>query len=306
MGRAWGGVGSRLEMTFWKKYPNVRSDILNVHGLNNKISLFADARAAFSNVRLNQIAVQDDLDDNTYEFVRRYLAITSFQGGILPFPYDPRHYILRSMLSPITGTTDVQASLNSVAARRPPAAPDQARPVGKKRIVDFMTLDAGTTYFPTPVRDNFGVPWGQTMYNYQWYLGDRTSIVSQGWFEFWKLVGSSPLNNNLVNGYNPNGLNVITTGINLTRPPRSNIYVGYTIIDSGPIKTSALNTSINYWLSPKWYGTFSNSYDFGDAVDLGVDVHLHPDRGRLSDDHRPLGGPPAYRAISSPCRSRRG
>ena len=78
-------------MTLWKRYPNVESDLLNVHGLNNKISLFADARAAFSNVRLNSLAVQDDLDDNTYEFVRRYLAMTSFQGGILPFQYDPRH-----------------------------------------------------------------------------------------------------------------------------------------------------------------------------------------------------------------------
>jgi hypothetical protein len=91
-----------------------------------------------------------------------------------------------------------------------------------------------------------------------------------GWFEFFKLVGSQPLSNNLVTSYNPNGINVISSGISLTRPPRSNIYILYTIIDTGPIKTSALNTAINYWLSPKWYGTFSNSYDFGDGVDLGT------------------------------------
>src|SRR5262249_39667601 len=29
MGRAWGGVGSRAEMTLWKRYPNVNNDILN-------------------------------------------------------------------------------------------------------------------------------------------------------------------------------------------------------------------------------------------------------------------------------------
>ena len=56
---------------------------------------------------------------------------------------------------------------------------------------------------------------------------------------------------------------VITTGISLSRPPRTNLYMGYSIIDTGPIKTSALNASISYWLSPKWYGTFANSYDFG-------------------------------------------
>ena len=106
------------------------------------------------------------------------------------------------------------------------------------------------------------------MYNYQWYIGDRTSIVSSGWFDFFKLVGSTPLAS--VTGYNPNGLNIITSGISISRPPRSNIFLGYTIIDTGPIKTSALNVSISYWLSPKWYGTFSESYDFGDAVSLGT------------------------------------
>jgi hypothetical protein len=113
------------------------------------------------------------------------------------------------------------------------------------------------------------------MYNYQWYLGDRTSFVSQGWFEFWKLAGSNPLPNSIYpysldTGYNPNGLNIITSGISLSRPPRSNIYIGYVIIDTGPIHTSALNMSLSYWLSPKWYGTFSESYDFGDATNLGT------------------------------------
>ena len=85
-------------------------------------------------------------------------------------------------------------------------------------------------------------------------------------------------------GYNPNGLNIITSGISIQRPPRSNIFLGYTIIDTGPIKTSALNASISYWLSPKWYGTFSESYDFGDGGQPGYDVLVHPDRGRLPHD----------------------
>jgi hypothetical protein len=129
-----------------------------------------------------------------------------------------------------------------------------------------MTLDASSTYFPSATRDNFGTPWGQTMYNWQWYIGDRTSIVSTGWFEFFKLNGT-PLT---TSGYNPNGLNVVTSGVSLQRPPRSNYYFGYYIVDSGPIKTSALNASISYWLSPKWYGTYSQSYDFGDGILLGA------------------------------------
>jgi hypothetical protein len=277
LGRAWGGVGMRAETTLYKKYPSVTSEFMNVHGLNNKISLFVDARAAFSNVKLNDLAIQDDLDDNTSEAVRRYLAITTFAGGILPMPYDPRHLLLRQMVSPITGTTDVQASIDTVMLGLHQRLQTKRGPVGARRIVDYMTLDASSTYFPDSARDNFSTPWGQTMYNYQWYLGDRTSIVSQGWFEFFKLVGSNPLAypfsaDPLVKatGYNPNGLNIITSGLSIQRPPRSNIYLGYTIIDSGPIKTSALNASISYWLSPKWYGTLSESYDFGDGVNLGT------------------------------------
>ena len=270
MGRAWGAVGTRAEATFYKRYRGVHSEILNIHGLNNKISFFLDARAAFSNVSLNSVAVQDTLDDNTYEFIRRYFAMTNFVGGILPYPYDPRFYILRNMISPITGTTDIQASIDTVQLGVHQRLQTKRGPIGNRRIVDFMTLDATTTYYPDARRDNYGTPWGLAQYNYQWYIGDRTSLVSQGWFDFFNLVGSQPLVNNLTTGYNPNGINVITSGINLMRPPRSNINILYTIIDTGPIKTSALNTSFNYWLSPKWYATFANSYDFGDGVDLGT------------------------------------
>jgi hypothetical protein len=268
-GRYWGAAGVHTEMTAWKVYPDAENEILNIHGLNNKMSFFADFRAAYSNQRLNQIAVQDDLDDNTYEFVRRYFAITSWTGGVLPFQYDPRHLILRRALSPITGTTDIQASITTLQLGIHQRLQTKRGPEGRRRIVDWMTLDVTGTYFPDAKRDNFGVPWGQTMYNYQWFLGDRTSIISYGWFDFWKLSGSQPLNNYNVQGFNPTGLNVITTGISVSRPPRGNVFIGYTVLDTGPIQTSALNTALSYWLSPKWYGTYSTSYDFGNRILLG-------------------------------------
>ena len=40
------------------------------------------------------------------------------------------------------------------------------------------------------------------MYNYQWFLGDRTSIISYGWFEFWNIGGSQPLQQQHRTGYN--------------------------------------------------------------------------------------------------------
>lgn len=266
LGRIWGAAGAHAEMTAWKVYPWVDSELWNVHGLNNKISLYADGRAAYSNVDLNRIAVQDDLDDNTYEFTRRYFALTNYTGGILPGPYDPRFLILRRAVSPITGTTDVQGTINTVLLGFHQRLQTKRGPEGRRRIVDYMTLDAHTTFFPTPSRDNFGKPFGQSMYNWQWFVGDRTSIISSGWFEFFDLVGSKPLNNYTVRGNNPFGLNTITSGFSISRPPRGNLYLGYTVIDTGTLQTSALSSSISYWMSPKWYGTYATSYDFGNGI----------------------------------------
>jgi len=269
MARFWGAVGLHTEMTAYKLYPDVENEILNIHGLNNKMSFWTDFRAAYANQQLNSIAVQDDLDDNEYEFVRRYFAITNWTGGILPGPYDPRALILRRALSPITGTTDVQASITTLQLGLHQRLQTKRGPEGKRRIIDWMTLDLNGTYFPDAQRDNFSKPWGQTMYNYQWFVGDRTSIISYGWFDFWNLTGSQPLSNYNVPGYNPKGLNVITTGVSLSRPPRGNVFIGYTVINTGTINTSALNLAMSYWLSPKWFGTFSTSYDFGNKIPLG-------------------------------------
>ncbi len=63
---------------------------------------------------------------------------------------------------------------------------------------------------------------------------------------------------------------MVTTGISLSRPPRGNIFFGYSVVDTGPIDTSALTTTISYWLSPKWYGSASTMYDFGNHILLSA------------------------------------
>src|SRR5262249_62144753 len=49
-----------------------------------------------------------------------------------------------------------------------------------------------------------------------------------------------------------------------------NIFLGYTVTNTGPSNTSALNVSTSYWLSPKWYGTYTTMYDFGNAILLAA------------------------------------
>jgi hypothetical protein len=242
--------------------------------VNHKVNFQADYRTAFSTVDLDRIGVQDDLDDNTYEQVRRYFALTTYAGGILPPQYDPRYLIARRAVSPITGTTDVQTTIETLQLGIHQRLQTKRGPEGRRRIIDFMTLDLTTTYFPHADRDNFGKPFGQNMYNWEWFIGDRTSIISYGWFEFWELTGDPLTKPAIDRRNNPFGLNIITTGISISRPPRTNLFIGYTVIDTGVITTSALNSSISYWLSPKWYGTYATSYDFGNDLLLAANFSV--------------------------------
>ncbi len=272
VGRLWGAAGARADVMAHRAFPYVNNELLNIHGLNHKINFLADYRTSYSNVGLNSLGIQDDLDDNTYEQVRRYFALTTYNGGILPAQYDPRFLLLRRGLSPITGPNDIQDTIQMLRLGIHQRLQTQRGPIGKRRIIDWMVFDVDTTFFPNAKRDNFGKSFGQTTYNWEWFIGDRTSIVSYGWFEQFDITGS-PINP-VKKSNDPLGLNVITAGISMSRPPRANVYLGYSIINTGTIATSAINASYSYWMSPKWYSTFGTSYDFGNKILLGANVSL--------------------------------
>lgn len=273
LGRAWGAAGGRLNLMAWRVFPEVESELLNLHGLGHKINFDVDFRTTYSNVDIGRIGVQDTIDDSTYEFVRRYFAMEQY-GTILPPQYDPRLLTLRRTISPITGTTDLQDDMQTVDFGIRQRLQTRRGPEGRRRIVDIMFLDLSTTYFPQGTRDNFGKAFGQNMYNWEWFVGDRTSFQSYGWFEFFDIEGdpfpqASPRGTN-----DPFGLYVITSQISINRPPRGNVSIGYSVINTGPIATSALNVQFSYWLSPKWYGSVGTSYDFGNEILLGSTVGI--------------------------------
>ena len=273
-GRAWGAFGVRANMMAWKLFPTVESELFNVHGLAHKINLDVDLRSAYSNVSLNSLGIQDNLDDDTYEWVRRYFALTNYTGGVLPAQYDPRFLLLRRSLNPVVFAPDVQGTISTLNMALHQRLQTKRGPEGRRRIVDYMILDLQSTFYPNRNRDNFGQAFGQTMYNYEWYLGDRTSFVSTGWFEFWDIKGNPILVTDPRHTNDPFGLSVVTAGLSINRPPRGNVYLGYSIVNTGPISTSALNSAFNYWLSPKWYGSFAMSYDFGNGILLGTTFSL--------------------------------
>jgi hypothetical protein len=147
-------------------------------------------------------------------------------------------------------------------------------PEGSRRVVDWMLFDISTTYFPQAARDNFGEQFGLNTYNWEWYVGDRTTIFSNGWFEFWEVQGEALNKLNVQHNNDPFGMKVITSGFSFNRPPKGNATIAYTIIQTGEVNTSALNVSYSYWVSPKWYSTFSTSYDFGNGISLGTNVSI--------------------------------
>src|ERR1700685_3546360 len=118
--------------------------------------------------------------------------MVNYAGGLLPMQYDPRFLLLRRAVSPITGTTDIQASMETLQFGLHQRLQTKRGPAGRRRIIDYVVLDVNANYFPHSQRDNFGPPFGQNTYNFEWYIGDRTSIVSYGWFEFFN-VGGQPL-----------------------------------------------------------------------------------------------------------------
>ncbi|HEU5118277.1 MAG TPA: hypothetical protein VFT74_16785, partial [Isosphaeraceae bacterium] len=226
LGRAWGGAGARLNFMLWKTWSSeqVHSELLNIHGLAHKVNFDADFRTTYSNVNLSRIGIQSNYDDDTYEFVRRYFALDNYIGGVLPMQYDPRFLTMRRALDPTVFTSDIQGNMQTLQLGIHQRLQTKRGPEGKRRIVDYMILDLQTTYFPNELRDNFGKSFGQNFYNFEWFVGDRTSIVSTGWFEFWKING-----NNRFTTYdpgstnNPFGLNVVTAGVSINRPPRGSV-----------------------------------------------------------------------------------
>jgi hypothetical protein len=126
---------------------------------------------------------------------------------------------------------------------------------GQRHVIDWMTLDTSFAFFPQDDRDNFGESFGLLTYDYSWHVGDRTSILSSGWFETYD---DAP--------------RMWTAGVLLERPPRGSIYAGYSIID--PVDSRVAQLAYNYWMSPKWISSFSTSYDFGETENLGQSLVL--------------------------------
>jgi hypothetical protein len=117
-----------------------------------------------------------------------------------------------------------------------------------------MTFDANATFFPNATRDNFGQTAGMLDYDFRWNIGDRTSILSDGYLDTFQ-----------------DGLATASIGLLINRPRTGNFYIGFRTAD-GPFVSDVLTCIINYRMSEKWIGSVTSAVDFGPVGNIGQSV----------------------------------
>jgi hypothetical protein len=105
--------------------------------------------------------------------------------------------------------------------------------------------------FPDADRDNFGQDVGLIDYDLRWHIGDRFSILSDGFADTFG-----------------DGLKTVSAGVLLNRPTVGNAYLGLRSIN-GPVSSNVVMSSFNYRLSEKWITSTSASYDFEGTGNIG-------------------------------------
>ena len=114
-----------------------------------------------------------------------------------------------------------------------------------------MTLDAKISLFPDADRDNFGAGAGLLDYDFRWHIGDRVSILSDGFADFFS-----------------QGLRTISVGAYAERPEIGSVFLGVRSIE-GPISSNILTASAVYRLSDKWGLKAGSQIDFGETGTIG-------------------------------------
>ena len=127
---------------------------------------------------------------------------------------------------------------------------------GRERIVDLVSLDTDFIYFPQADRDNFGESLGGMTYDFRYHVGDRLTLLSDGYFDIFS-----------------QGLKAVSAGAQISRPGFGNGYIGLLSLE-GPISANILNGYVNYRMDDKWIFTSGAAFDFGETGNIGQNFGL--------------------------------
>lgn len=247
LGRVYGAGGIRTSLPFWRIYPEVESHLFNVHGLAHKMALNIDYFYAMSNLGYWNLPELEQVDDDTSELVRRQNYLRTF-GGYYPQRFDPRFYALRTnaIFYP-----EILGNMQNVRIGLDQRLQTKRGPIENRRILDWMTFNAGTTLYPNADRDNFGTMLGFVDANYLWNIGDRTALQSGAVYQ--------PPGSNSSTAPESLQYNIVMSFI---RPPRATLSTFYSHFNSGPFQSDFVGAGTSYRFSQKYAGSLSSGYDF--------------------------------------------
>ena len=244
--RATGQAGVRVSVPIWRSDPTVQNMLFNLNGMAHKITLLADVYWADASEDIDKFPLYDPLDDDSQEHFRRYM-------GVIPWQYDPRDFAFRSGIQRWVSSPTLETVDDLFAARWGVHQRWQTKRglPGSQHVVDWIVLDIDGTVYPNKDRDNFGEYLGQLEYDFRWHVGDRVTVLSDGYADIF-----------------PGGLTMISLGTAVSRPERGQLYGGIVNME-GPFSSTLLVGSVSYRLSPKWIADIASTYDFGPTGSIG-------------------------------------
>lgn len=259
--RVYGQTGLRTSLPMWRVDPTIHSTLFNLNGLAHKFTWENEFLYADASQDLGELPLYNQLDDDAQEFFRRRFAFDTFgiaPGMDTPLRYDERFYAFRSGIQGNVTTPAMEIADDLTLFRtgfRNRWQTKRGLP-GEARIVDWITLDVHYNFYPDPARDNFGANFGMLDYDFRWHVGDRLSLVSDGYFDFFG-----------------QGLRTASFGAHMSRPGVANLYLGIRSIE-GPISSNVLSAAATYRMSDKWIVRGTSTYDFSSAGNIGQSLNF--------------------------------
>lgn len=250
-----GGVRSSLPM--WRAYPNVSSSLLDINGMAHKISFDNELFYADSDQNLDRLPLYDPLDDNSQEHFRRRMIFNTF-GGVRPDRFEERNYALRQGMQRYVTASSSEVIDDMMQVRSGINQRWQTKRgyPGRERIVDLVSFDVDWIYYPKAERDNFGEDVGAINYDFRYHVGDRLTLLSDGYFDVFS-----------------QGLKAVSAGAMISRPGRGQAYLGILSLE-GPISSNVLNGYMNYKLNEKWVAAGGAAWDFSKIGSIGQTFSL--------------------------------
>jgi len=253
-----GSAGVRSSLTFWRVFPNVYSELLNLNGLAHKALVEAEYAFTDSSRNLDEIPQFNEFDDNAQERFRERFLFNTFRGT-LPAELEPRQFAVRTgagrpVSVPFNELVDDQQVVRLAWRHQ---LQTKVGPPERLRIKDWMTLDLEASIFPRPERDNFGEDLGLLNAFYRWNVSDQTSLLASLQYDLFD-----------------NAQQIWNVGFITARSRRGSLFLGIRQVKGNRLDSQIFTASLSYKMSPKWVTTLGTAFDVSEGRNAGQSVTL--------------------------------